>query len=275
MTYYSQRIGIIEEKAIDLPLLRRLFYATFKEYNAAGYFVGVFGYGDKATHPLLRHGNLGADVGAGLALRLGKINLWPIDECYTNYSEDDIFDMLEFLHSNIVLSVSVGSHGKVSVNFPEQNRMFRHTVNQYLKAYDVGYLLTDAGRIEHIPDDGMATLVVETPPSIDEANIESRIARAISLFHSRHSTNDKMRDAVRELGDVLEYMKTAYKLESLLTKKDASDLFNILNTFGIRHHKPDQQSDYDADIFYPWLFYYYLAAVRAAQKLLAKSGIVK
>jgi hypothetical protein len=50
-------------------------------------------------------------------------------------------------------------------------------------------------------------------------------------------------------------------------------LFQVLNGFGIRHHNPQQQTDYDADIFYPWLFYYYLAAVRAGQKLLAKNGM--
>ena len=57
----------------------------------------------------------------------------------------------------------------------------------------------------------------------------------------------------------------------MLTSKDESDLFNLANNFGIRHHKPDQKTDYDKPIWYSWMFYYYLSTIHACMRLIEKS----
>ena len=46
--------------------------------------------------------------------------------------------------------------------------------------------------------------------------------------------------------------------------------FEIANNFGIRHHKVGQRTDYDKPIWYSWLFYYYLATIHAAVRLIDK-----
>lgn len=40
------------------------------------------------------------------------------------------------------------------------------------------------------------------------------------------------------------------------------------DNFGIRHHRHGQKLDYDRDGWLPWMFYYYLAMLRAAVQLL-------
>ena len=59
----------------------------------------------------------------------------------------------------------------------------------------------------------------------------------------------------------LEYLKTCnIKLES----KDSSDLFNIMNSFDLRHQQKVQQKDYQKD---EWLFYTCLASIKLLLRL--------
>jgi hypothetical protein len=80
---------------------------------------------------------------------------------------------------------------------------------------------------------------------------------------------DERRDAVRDLADVLEFIKP--QLKQVLAKSNEAELFNIANDFGIRHHRPDQKTDYDKPIFYRWLYYYYyLATIHAGVRLIQR-----
>jgi hypothetical protein len=47
-------------------------------------------------------------------------------------------------------------------------------------------------------------------------------------------------------------------------------LFNIANNFGIRHHNEKQKTDYDESIWLSWIFYYCLATIHAALRLIEK-----
>ena len=69
---------------------------------------------------------------------------------------------------------------------------------------------------------------------------------------------DDRRNAVRELADVLEYLRPQVKDHM---KDDENDLFNIANNFGIRHHNQKQKTRYDQALWLSWIFYVYLAAI--------------
>jgi hypothetical protein len=55
-----------------------------------------------------------------------------------------------------------------------------------------------------------------------------------------------------------------------LAKKDESAIFELANSFAIRHHDPKQKSNYDRAIWYSWIFHFYLATYHAAIRLLIK-----
>jgi uncharacterized Zn finger protein len=78
-------------------------------------------------------------------------------------------------------------------------------------------------------------------------------------YRRRGSTIDERRQAVRDLADVLEYLRP--RVQELLTNKDESDLFNIANNFGIRHHNDKQKTGYDAGLWLSWMFYFYLSTI--------------
>ena len=101
-----------------------------------------------------------------------------------------------------------------------------------------------------------------------DPNIAGRINAAVSKFRRYRSTFDERRDAIRDLADVLEYLRP--KLKSVLTKADESDLFNLANNFGIRHHNQQQKTDYDQAIWLSWMFYFYLATIHVCLRMLNK-----
>lgn len=98
----------------------------------------------------------------------------------------------------------------------------------------------------------------------DQENIDNKIYRAKLLFVKQNASLDDKMEAIRTLGDVLEYFK---KDGIQLANKDDNDLFQILNRFSIRHHNKSQQGDYDKEIFYPWIFYVLLASIYALLEL--------
>jgi hypothetical protein len=81
---------------------------------------------------------------------------------------------------------------------------------------------------------------------------------------------DERRDAVRDLADVLEFLRPQAK--AVLASKDEADLFNLANNFGIRHHNAGQKTDYDPAIWLSWAFYYYLATIHAVTRLIEKAN---
>jgi hypothetical protein len=88
-------------------------------------------------------------------------------------------------------------------------------------------------------------------------------------FRRRSSTGEDRRDAVRDLADVLEFLREETK--KVLNRDDERDLFNLANNFGIHHHKPGKKTDYDQAIWHSWMFYHYLATIHACVRLIEKA----
>ena len=135
--------------------------------------------------------------------------------------------------------------------------------------YREGYELSENGEILESPEQGLEDLVLANLPSYDPKNVESRVESAIHKFRRSRSSPDEKRDAIRDLADVLEILKP--QITKVISKKDESDLFQIANKFGIRHHNEEQKQDYDKAIWYNWMFYYYLATIHACVRLIKKA----
>ncbi len=134
--------------------------------------------------------------------------------------------------------------------------------------YKEGYELSADGEILTLPDSGLEALLEASLPSIDPDDVEARIEAARQKFRRHRSSLDERRDAIRDLADVLEFLRP--KIKGVITSKDENDLFNLANSFGIRHHNEKQKVEYDKAIWYSWMFYYYLATIHAVLRLAAK-----
>jgi len=270
--YYSMRTGKNPQSSgIDLATLISLFVDIFRHFSEQDYFQDAFGYDcvDAGYVP----GTLGHDIEAQIFRKLRKSKIWPIEEKSPSYSEDDIFDMIEFLFDHISKPIDGTYHDFADCgwHYNEFNKgsgqqEFRQEINQVLKDYGDGFEIHESGEILVIGRVGLDFIFRSDIHSMEPDKIDERVKLAIGKFRRYRSTLEDRKDAIRDLADVLEYLRP--KAKEVLTKKDENDLFMIANGFGIRHHNEKQKTDYDKRIWYSWMFYYYLATIHAVTRLI-------
>lgn len=251
--YYSGRAGTNPQGVrYDLPMLRRLFVATFTDFAQRERFQEMLGK-DCPDDPDA-YGTAGHAVAAYVLLKTRKDGLWPIHHYSGTFSEDDVFDLMEFLFDHV--SVGTGgwhhSYNSCGDHFSEFDRSagqaeWRGAINQYLCDYADGFELSQAGEVLRLGPQALHPIFSATLPAADPNGVMARVDAAIAKFRRHSSTLEDRRDAVRDLADVLEFLRPAAKL--VLDSADESDLFNLANNFGVRHHNQKQKTKYDRDIW--------------------------
>ena len=269
--YYSVRTGKNPNgSSIGLDMFATLFYSIYRGLDDAGYFQEYFGYScvDDGEVP----GKLGAEPGAVMLFKLRKQHLWPFPDKFAGLSEEDLFDLVEFMYDHCSKPVEgrYHSYSACGWHYHEFNQVegqaeFRSKMTELLSSYAPGYELSPTGEILELASPGVEPLLTTALPIVD-SNIQGRVASAIAKFRRYRSSAEERRDAVRDLADVLEYLRPQLKL--VLDRQDEADLFNIANNFGIRHHNSQQKTNYDQSIWLSWVFYFYLATVHAAVRML-------
>ena len=101
---------------------------------------------------------------------------------------------------------------------------FRTEINRLLESYGPGYFLSAEGEIQQLPEAGMERLMEASLPGSDPENIQARVDAAVSRFQKYRSSLEDRRHALRDLADVLEFLRP--RLQEVITEKDESDLFN-------------------------------------------------
>jgi acylphosphatase len=144
---------------------------------------------------------------------------------------------------------------------------FRNDINGYLKNYKDGFELEVNGEIAAVCDTVMEELINSKVPEYNTDNVEAKIDRAIKKYKSRHSSDADKKDAVRDLVDVLEFIRP--ELKGVLFKQEENELFIIANKFAIRHHNESQKTDYGSE-FIDWIFFAYLSTIHLSIKQLKK-----
>ncbi|MEF7614185.1 hypothetical protein V4F39_09725 [Aquincola sp. MAHUQ-54] len=261
--FYSIRKGTNPNlKGLPLRDTLGLFVRLFIQMRTDGYFDESFGYtcvdagevDGKVRDPELE-----------MLLTIRKTGLWPIHEKALFYTEDDFFDVLEFLHQYVSKPIdgTMHSYNQCGMHWETFNKVqgqhdFRVKVNAVLAHYEHRFEISSDGEVLHKPEAGFEPIFEADLPAKDQ-NVLSRVTAAALRYRRHGSTVDDRRQAVRDLADVLEYLRPQVK--SLLTSADEKDLFNIANNFGIRHHNDKQRTAYDAGIWLSWMFYFYLSTI--------------
>ncbi|MEZ4802392.1 MAG: hypothetical protein R2797_06430 [Gelidibacter sp.] len=272
--YYSVRTGKIKpNQEIDLKVLKRLFLVIYRKLEEDGYFQKYFGYYCVDQGEV--SGELGSDLDSIFFIHLKKENLFPIHGKIDSYEEDDLFDVIEFLHDHCSKGIDGQYHSWNDCGYhysefsdKEGKQHYKNQLNPLLKDYGGGFEISEDGEILQLADSGLSNLFEADVPSDDKENITDKIDKAVTKFRRYKSTIDDRQEAIRELVDVLEFLRPQAK--KLLDKNDESDLFNIANNFGIRHHNEQQKSKYDKAIWHSWMFYHYLSTIHALLRLIKK-----
>lgn len=254
--YYSLRAGTYPNiDGLTLNDTVDLFVRVYNQLKCDGYFDEAFGFYFEEIDSFIS-GTI-KDIDLEILLKIRKKNLWPLSTYASSYTGDDFFDIIEFLYQNVSKPIDGTSHWE-TFNRQDGQQEFRDKINSVLAHYKKKYELSERGEILQKPDAGFELIFEADVPSEDK-NIIERINSATISFRRHGSTIDTRRQAVRDLADVLEYLKPQVK--SLINKKDEDDLFNIANNFGIRHHNDRQKTNYDAALWLSWMFYFYLSTI--------------
>lgn len=151
--YYSQRAGRFNESPeISLALLREFFVAIYTTFESKGYFQERFGINCTDGYT---PGSVG-DVGLYSFRRLRRKDLFPIWGKGDNLSEDEIFDLIEFLYDHATQPIQSSGHyhqwNDCGYHYSEfiqgtAQEEFRKEVNDILRDYGEGFELSAKGEI--------------------------------------------------------------------------------------------------------------------------------
>lgn len=110
-------------------------------------------------------------------------------------------------------------------------------------------------------------ILVERALRTSDPRAREQVQHAIALFRGRTATTQDKRSAIVTLAHVLEVRRRLLKAE--LLRGDEGALFGIANEFAIRHDNERQKTDYDP-VFLDWIFWWYLATIELADRLLVR-----
>jgi len=247
--FYAEREQILTP--IEFSSIKKAFLHIYNQFLQDGYFTKerfIWAYQDPEFF---------------LFQKLGIWDIWPFEQKIETYDEAALFTVIEFLYETVFNEKITG----ISKDFENGRIRYRNQINDILRFYNGGYKLSEDGKIQKFSPIGFETLIEEYIETNDSENIDSRIKYAISKFSRYNSSIEDKKDAVRTLADILEYLREDLKGRIFLPKSDENDLFNIINNFDIRHLNRKQQSDYDKDLWYDWMFYTFLISIRVLLKL--------
>lgn len=272
--YYSLRKGTNPNlKGLPLRDLLGLFVRLFAQLRQDGYFDEAFGFVCVDAGEV--DGNV-RDPELEMLLTIRKTGLWPIHEKAPFYAEDDFFDVLEFLYQYVSKPIdgTMHSYNQCGMHWETFNKVagqqeFRTKANAVLAHYQERFELSADGEVLRKPEAGFEPIFDADLPSKD-SNVLARVSAAVLRYRRHGSTTDDRRQAVRDLVDVLEYLRPQVK--TLLTTADEKDLFNIANNFGVRHHNDKQRTAYDAGIWLSWMFYFYLSTIHVVLRKIEHEG---
>ena len=267
--YYAQRHGLAEP-GYDLHALKRAVLGAIETLRAEGLFQTQLGY--ECVDAGFVPGDVGEDVEA-FTLYMTGVQFWPLEGTIDDLEEFELFTAIEFLHDHATEPAEwtihsfdgCGIHVEVADSTKGQAR-FRERLNPLLGRYGQGYELTDSGEL-------WTAETLNARPEIEplgDTAVDERVASAMAKFRRYGAQGTDRRDAVRELADVLEYLRATFETE--LPRWDEDRLFEIANQYGIRHHNQKQKTDYDEDIWLSWIYYTYLNAIDLMINLIKRDG---
>lgn len=266
--FYSERIGLEREK-LSLKELSTVFVVIVNELTKKDYFREFFGYADNFGRTV--EGSMGDSFENYTLAALGRRIASPFYNPKPNYSEVDLFDAIELLHDNVTLKTMVDEYGLglpfADFTIAESQAVYRGKINRHLAQYSSGWELLGDGTIRELVEEGFRGLVDSPIQYGDEENVDKRIRRAAKSFLKYGASELDKKAALIEIGGALEYVRS--ELEQF-NKNATSDIFNLLNNFDLRHNRRLKQSDYDVEVYYPWMFYTFLSTYNAFVQMMKK-----
>ncbi|MBU3187916.1 hypothetical protein [Clostridium estertheticum] len=277
MKYYAERNGLLEENCdISFEDLKEYFNKIYNFFDNKEYFeVAIKGvwkskskYSDElyqVVPPLLS-----PDPTVFFINNLQSQEIYPIYTYYQNYTEEQLFTVLEILYDKI----SLYDYSKSILETKPMKEEFAMQINNILKLYDVGYFLEPtSGTVTKGANEAVKHMLSEDYSEILPTNVMTKMRSAIKMYYRFDSSMEYKKQAIVTLATILENQRDELKdilNKNFETNKNDHDklIFNIVNEYEVRHDKPIEKTNYNHEIWYDWMMQYYTSVIIAYYRLI-------
>ena len=160
-SYYSQRMGLgPHPSGMPLEDVIDLFVRMYEQLDGDGYFQEAFGFVCVDAGPV--PGTV-RDPDLAILLGIRKRDLWPVRAHASDYSEDDLFDMIEFLFQHVSKPTEGNYHSwnDCGMHWSKFHRLegqtdFREKINIVLGHYEHAFELSQNGEVLRKPEEGLS-----------------------------------------------------------------------------------------------------------------------
>lgn len=275
-TYYNSRTGHRREVRHTREVLNRLIADQLTALRSSGWLQQAFGYW--CTDRKTVAGSMGTSLELHLLTRANIDVQEPVEAHLSELSDADLFTVLEVVADIVAKPVSgthhkwdsCGYHADDFAPAARSRAEYIERIDPILRDYGDGFTMTADGEVQLLLTEPAVAVCKEPLPLSTPPPVRERVESAVRRFLKGGSSWDERHAAVRDLGDALEHMRDGVR--EVLVGRDESDLFQLLNGFGIRHLNDSQRLDYDREIFLKWMFYYLTAALHACLALLDRQA---
>jgi hypothetical protein len=267
--YWSQRKGLTAK--YNFSDVKIAIKTIVDDFTNRGYFQEYYGYSCVDAEDNFSPGKAGYNIPNFIFTRIKRRLEWPLN--IEGFDVDTLFDIVELYYDTISYPVKGHYHEYMqcghhysSFDTAKGQEEYRKAINEILADYENGYELTNKGEIVLLLTPGLSELTsAQIPINInEETKIKNKVEWAVKKYRDWHSTIIDRREAVRELADVLEYLKPV--LQSAMLTADEKALGNIANNFSIRHNNKNQKEEY-GPVWLNWIFYLYLSTIHLCLRL--------
>lgn len=272
--YYAERNGLLTKKlSIRFDELLQYFHQIYRYFSDKGCFkVAMHGvdrhipYTNDTEQVVAPTMNPSPEV--YFATRLQDKEVWPIWEYFESYDELTLFSVIEILYDHI----AVYNYETDEVERDAAKTEFVEHINNVLRAYKDGYYLEPTnGFIMQIPNAALKEQLEYKGADMPDT-VYGQLVTASEMYYHFDSNMEQKKKAINILADILEkereQVQNLFNEEYELPKKEHDALiFNIVNTFNIRHNRADQKPNYSKEIWYDWMMQYFTSVIIAFYKL--------
>lgn len=280
MKYYIERNSLLDNSLeISFEKLKDLFFSIYKYFsNMQAFDVAKHGVWEtpkwggakyQIIPPLFE-----SSPEVFFLTNLNSEYIYPISDFYEDYSEEELFTVIEILYDKI----AIYNYNTEQLETDEIKKQFATQINNILKFYNGGYFLEiNSGFITKGTTDSLKEMLSEDLTTILNDDVMNKLKTAIKLYYRFDSNLESKKKAINILADILEPVRK--QLQDILNEKyeiSKNDhdklIFDIVNNFNIRHNNKKQYTDYSLAIWYDWMMQYYSSVIITYYKLIKENS---
>lgn len=161
----------------------------------------------------------------------------------------------------------------------EPKKEFCEQINNILKLYKKGYYLEPKnGFIMEMPNEALKEQLAYDGNDMGDA-VYKQLCTASEMYYRFDSNEEMKKKAINILADILESVredvKNVLNSEYQINKNEHDRLiFDVVNSYNIRHNNGKQKTDYSKEIWYDWMMQYYTSTIITYHRLKKKHEFV-